>query len=197
MLPLLGFSEKEGFPSCGKAAAGALPSCRHSLGPAACPSSDVSPLGGLAASSIEGARDMAEQLSEEQVAEFMEAFHRFDKDKDSAINTQELGLNPSEATLKGFIARDDADGDGVISSQEFLAVIAKGVQARARADDLRTAFHAFDLDGDGHISMDELKQAMAQLEVSQEELDIMIREADMDRDGQVSYEEFVHVLMLK
>lgn len=140
---------------------------------------------------------MAEQLSEEQVAEFMEAFHRFDKDKDSAINTQELGLNPSEAMLKGFTARDDADGDGVISSQEFLAVIAKGVQARARADDLRTAFHAFDLDGDGHISMDELKQAMAQLEVSQEELDIMIREADVDRDGQVSYEEFVHVLMLK
>ncbi|XP_033708205.1 uncharacterized protein [Tursiops truncatus] len=147
---------------------------------------------------------MAEQLSKEQAAEFMETFHRFDKDKDSAISTQELGavmqergLNPSEATLKGFIARDDADGDGVISSQEFLAVIAKGVQARVRADDLRTAFHAFDLDGDGHISMDELKQAMAQLEVSQEELDIMIREADVDRDGQVSYEEFVRVLMLK
>ncbi|XP_007465905.1 PREDICTED: calmodulin-like protein 5 [Lipotes vexillifer] len=140
---------------------------------------------------------MAEQLSKEQVAEFMEAFDRFDKDKDSAINIQELGLNPSEAALKRFIAREDTDGDGVISSQEFLAVVAKGVQARARADDLRTAFHAFDLDGDGHISMDELKQAMAQLEVSQEELDIMIREADMDRDGQVSYEEFVHVLMLK
>nr|XP_030692732.1 calmodulin-alpha-like isoform X1 [Globicephala melas] len=134
---------------------------------------------------------MAEQLSKEQAAEFMETFHRFDKDKDSAISTQELGavmqergLNPSEAALKGFIARDDADGDGVISSQEFLAVIAKGVQARAREDDLRTAFHAFDLDGDGHISMDELKQAMAQLEVSQEELDIMIREADVDQDGQ-------------
>ncbi|XP_067556344.1 calmodulin-like [Pseudorca crassidens] len=147
---------------------------------------------------------MAEQLSKEQAAEFMETFHRFDKDKDSAISTQELGavmqergLNPSEAALKGFIARDDADGDGVISSQEFLAVIAKGVQARAREDDLRTAFHAFDLDGDGHISMDELKQAMAQLEVSQEELDSMIREADVDQDGQVSYEEFVRVLMLK
>ncbi|XP_060015427.1 calmodulin-like [Lagenorhynchus albirostris] len=145
---------------------------------------------------------MAEQLSKEQAAEFMETFHRFDKDKDSAISTQELGavmqergLNPSEAALKGFIARDDADGDGVISSQEFLAVIAKGV--RVRADDLRTAFHAFDLDGDGHISMDELKQAMAQLEVSQEELDIMIREADVDWDGQVSYKEFVRVLMLK
>ncbi|XP_023985505.1 uncharacterized protein [Physeter macrocephalus] len=153
---------------------------------------------------------MAEQLSKEQVAEFMEAFDRFDKDKDGAIHIQELGavmqelgLNPSEAALKVSVARVDEDGDGVISSQEFLAVIAKGVQARARADDLRTAFHAFDLDGNGLINVDELKQAMTQLEevsqeeVSQEELAILIREADVDRDGRVNYEEFVRVLTQK
>ncbi|XP_066886837.1 calmodulin-like [Kogia breviceps] len=148
---------------------------------------------------------MAEQLSTEQVAEFMEAFDKFDKDKDGAINIQELGavmqelgLDPSEAALKVSVARVDEDGDGVISSQEFLAVIAKEVQTWARADDLRTAFHAFDLDGNGYISVAELKRAMAQLEeVSQEELAILIREADVDGDGQVNYKEFVRVLTQK
>ncbi|XP_059771312.1 calmodulin-like [Balaenoptera ricei] len=142
---------------------------------------------------------MAEQLSEEQMAESKEAFDIFDKDKDGAINIQELGavmqklgLNPSEAALKALVTRVD----GVISSQEFLAVIAKGVQARE--DDLRTAFQAFDLDGDGHISVDELKQSMAQLEgVSQEELVVMIQGADVDQDGQVNYEEFVRILTQK
>ncbi|XP_028018683.1 calmodulin-like protein 5 [Balaenoptera acutorostrata] len=146
---------------------------------------------------------MAEQLPEEQMAEVKEAFDIFDKDKDGAINVpelgavmQKLGLNPSEAALKALVTRVDADGDGVISSQEFLAVIAKGVQARE--DDLRTAFQAFDLDGDGHISVDELRQSMAQLEgVSQEELVVMIQGADVNQDGQVNYEEFVRILTQK
>ena len=50
---------------------------------------------------------MAEKLSEEQVAEFKEAFDKFDKDKDGTISVQELGtvmqelgLKPSEAELK-------------------------------------------------------------------------------------------------
>ena len=47
--------------------------------------------------------------------------------------------------------------------------------------------------------MDELKQAMTQLgeEISQEELDGMIREADVDKDGKVDYNEFVRMLKEK
>ena len=73
---------------------------------------------------------MAEKLSEEQVAEFKEAFDKFDKDKDGTISVQELGtvmqelgLKPSEAELKVLIARLDTDNNGIISFQEFLACI--------------------------------------------------------------------------
>ncbi|MXQ83568.1 hypothetical protein E5288_WYG014571 [Bos mutus] len=52
------------------------------------------------------ARSMADQLTEEQIAEFKEAFSLFDKDGDGTITTKELGTvmrslgqNPTEAEL--------------------------------------------------------------------------------------------------
>lgn len=41
--------------------------------------------------SIEFVKVMADQLTEEQIAEFKEAFSLFDKDGDGTITTKELG----------------------------------------------------------------------------------------------------------
>ena len=60
---------------------------------------------------------MADQLTEEQIAEFKEAFSLFDKDGDGTITTKELGTvmrslgqNPTEAELQDMINEVDADG---------------------------------------------------------------------------------------
>uniref|UniRef100_A0A670XY81 Calglandulin n=1 Tax=Pseudonaja textilis TaxID=8673 RepID=A0A670XY81_PSETE len=59
---------------------------------------------------------MADQLTEEQIAEFKEAFLLFDKDGDGTITTKELGTvmwslgqNPTEAELQDMINEVDAD----------------------------------------------------------------------------------------
>ncbi|XP_019500082.1 PREDICTED: calmodulin-like [Hipposideros armiger] len=149
---------------------------------------------------------MAEELPKEQVAEFKAAFTRFDKNGDGTISVQELGdvmrtlgQNPSEAELKDIIARVDTDGDGAISFEEFLAAMVKRMKSMGGDHDMREVFQAFDLDGDGHITVDELKQAMAQVgeKLSQKELEAMIREADVDQDGKVNYEEFARMLSQK
>ncbi len=83
---------------------------------------------------------MADQLTEEQIAEFKEAFSLFDKDGDGTITTKELGLiiikliffnlkwfsfeigtvmrslgqNPTEAELQDMINEVDADGKNFI-----------------------------------------------------------------------------------
>lgn len=54
----------------------------------------------------------------------------------------------------------------------------------------------FDQDGSGNISKEELGNVMKALgqNMSLEELTEMINEADLDGDGEVSFEEFVRMM---
>ena len=54
----------------------------------------------------------------------------------------------------------------------------------------------FDKDGNGFISAAELRHVMTNLgeKLTDEEVDEMIREADVDGDGQINYEEFVKMV---
>ena len=139
----------------------------------------------------------AEQLSEEQIAEFKEAFSLFDKDGDGTITTKELGTvmrslgqNPTEAELQDMINEVDADGNGTIDFPEFLTMMARKMKETDSEEEIREAFRVFDKDGNGFISAAELRHVMTNLgeKLTDEEVDEMIREADIDGDGQVNYE---------
>lgn len=74
----------------------------------------------------------ADQLTEEQIAEFKEAFSLFDKDGDGTITTKELGTvmrslgqNPTEAELQDMINEVDADGEYLSSFGFDLLFFAK------------------------------------------------------------------------
>eukprot|EP00825_Cyclidium_porcatum_P050234 TRINITY_DN890_c0_g1_i1.p3 TRINITY_DN890_c0_g1~~TRINITY_DN890_c0_g1_i1.p3 ORF type:complete len:188 (-),score=66.14 TRINITY_DN890_c0_g1_i1:317-880(-) len=149
---------------------------------------------------------MAEQLTEEQIAEFKEAFSLFDKDGDGTITTKELGTvmrslgqNPTEAELQDMINEVDADGNGTIDFPEFLSLMARKMKDTDTEEELIEAFKVFDRDGNGLISAAELRHVMTNLgeKLTDEEVDEMIREADIDGDGHINYEEFVRMMMAK
>jgi len=146
----------------------------------------------------------AAQLTEEQIAEFREAFSLFDKDGDGTISTRELGTvmrslgqNPTEAELQDMINEVDADGSGTIDFPEFLVMMARKMRDTDSEEELREAFRVFDKDGNGFISASELRRIMTNLgeKLSDAEVDEMIREADSTGDGQIDYDEFVLKLM--
>jgi calmodulin len=71
-------------------------------------------------------------ITEEQIAEFKEAFAFFDKDCDNAIQTSELPLlirslhqNPSEGELRDWALEVDPDGTGRVDFPEFLSLMAR------------------------------------------------------------------------
>ena len=105
-----------------------------------------------------------DQLTEEQIAEFKEAFSLFDKDGDGTITTKELGVvmrslgqNPTEAELQDMINEVDADGNGTIDFPEFLTLMNKKMKNTDSEEEIVEAFKVFDRDGNGFVSAAELK----------------------------------------
>merc|ERR1712164_62009 len=93
----------------------------------------------------------------------------------------------------------DADGNGTIDFPEFLSLMARKMKDTDTEEELIEAFKVFDRDGNGFISAAELRHLMTNLgeKLTDEEVDEMIREADVDGDGQINYEEFVKMMMAK
>ena len=128
-----------------------------------------------------------------------------------------LGQNPTEAELQDMINEVDADGNGTIDFPEFLTMMARKMKDTDSEEEIREAFRynwdnhivslnfivfyfsVFDKDGNGYISAAELRHVMTNLgeKLTDEEVDEMIREADIDGDGQVNYEEFVTMMTSK
>ena len=134
------------------------------------------------------------QFTEEQIAKVKNTFSLYDKDGNGTITTKELGTvmrslgqNPTEAELQGMI--NDKDGNGKIDFPEFLTIMARKMNEFIDKD-LKEAFHAFDSDGKGFISADELR-----LVLTDEEVDEMLGEVDCDGDRRVDFEEFVKIIM--
>ncbi|KAI0244604.1 Calmodulin-2, partial [Massospora cicadina] len=147
---------------------------------------------------------MTDQLTEEQVAEFKEAFSLFDRDGDGSITVKELGTvmrslgqNPTEAELQALINDIDTDGNGTVDFAEFLTLMARNMKNADSEEEIREAFKVFDKDNNGYISAAELRHVMTNLgeKLTDKEAEEMIREADADCDGQINYEEFVKMLV--
>jgi len=63
--------------------------------------------------------------------------------------------------------------------------------------DLREAFKIFDRDRDGFIDMKELKKVTTMLgqQLTKEEVEDFMKEADVDGNGKLDYDEFVKMLL--
>eukprot|EP00929_Paragymnodinium_shiwhaense_P108536 TRINITY_DN74858_c0_g1_i1.p2 TRINITY_DN74858_c0_g1~~TRINITY_DN74858_c0_g1_i1.p2 ORF type:complete len:153 (-),score=45.63 TRINITY_DN74858_c0_g1_i1:64-522(-) len=142
---------------------------------------------------------MADTLTEDQIAEFTEAFLFYDKDRDNAITSKELGTimrtlgqNPSEAEIVDMVNEVDPDGVGLIGYEEFLMLMARQLKAFLTEEDLMDVFGVMDETGSGEITTCQLRHVMTTFgeKLTDDEVDALIREADKSGDGAISREEF-------
>ncbi|KAL2345787.1 hypothetical protein Fmac_007072 [Flemingia macrophylla] len=147
---------------------------------------------------------MKDSLREEQIGEFLQVFCLLDKDGDGCITMEELGTairsldeNPTVEELQIMMNEVDTDGNGTIEFGEFLNLMATKMKESEAEEELKEAFRVFDKDQDGYISPSELRSVMRTIgeKVTEEEVEQMVKEADLDGDGLVDYQEFVKMML--
>lgn len=75
------------------------------------------------------------------------------------------------------------------------SILAPGARNSAKDADLLAVFKQFDIDGDGFIQEEELRQVMTKMgqNPTEEEINAMFKAADLNRDGKISFEEFIEI----
>jgi len=107
-----------------------------------------------------------------------------------------FGDQPREEIEK-MIKSIDADDNGLIEYAEFEKMMKSKMAQKDSPEEILKAFQLFDLDKKGKISFANLKEVARMLgeNPGDDVLMEMIQEADEDRDGEVSFEEFKNVML--
>ena len=143
------------------------------------------------------------ELTEEQRQEIKEAFDLFDTDGSGNIDAKELkvamralGFEPKKDEIKKMIAEMDADQNGVIDYNDFVELMTVKMAERDPMEEMMKAFRLFDEDDTGKISFKNLKRVAKELgeNMSDDEIQEMIDEADRDGDGEISEDEFFRIM---
>ncbi|KAG8843282.1 hypothetical protein FRB91_003479 [Serendipita sp. 411] len=100
-----------------------------------------------------------------------------------------LGQNLTEAEIREMINEVDSDGNGTIDFPEFLTMMTR--KEKDPEEEFKEIFKVFDKDGNGYISGPELKNVMLNLgeKMSDQEIEDLIRDVDIDGDGQINYQD--------
>lgn len=143
------------------------------------------------------------ELTDEQRQEIREAFDLFDTDGSGTIDAKELkvamralGFEPKKEEVRKMIADIDKNGSGTIDFEEFLSMMTVKMGERDSKEEMIKAFRLFDDDETGRITFKNLKRVAKDLgeNMTDEELQEMIDEADREGTGEVSIDDFMKIM---
>ncbi|CCU77359.1 putative calcineurin regulatory subunit B [Blumeria hordei DH14] len=131
-------------------------------------------------------------------------FVKLDKDnsgtieRDEFLSLPQISSNPLATRL---IAIFDEDGGGDVDFKEFVSGLSAFSSKGNKEQKLRFAFKVYDIDRDGYIGNGELFIVLKMMVGSnlkdqqlQQIVDKTMMEADLDRDGKISFEEFTKMV---
>jgi len=145
-------------------------------------------------------------LTKEEEKEFREIFNLVDRDKGGSISKQELAqlmdtlaINASAAEIDLMIGEIDKNNDGEIQFEEFVAVMARKVQASYTAEEVKNAFKVFEGNAPpGQIRLEDLERALCVYgsdRLTSEQVQDLIAQIDVNENGMFNYNDFVNMVM--
>ncbi|KAG8140383.1 hypothetical protein E2320_003126, partial [Naja naja] len=126
----------------------------------------------------------------------------FDKDKDGYISCKDLGnlmrtmgYMPTEMELIELSQQINMNLGGHVAFDDFVELMTPKLLAETAGmiglQEMRDVFKEFDTNGDGKITLTELRQTMQRLmseTMSPQEINDMVKDADVNGDGTVDFE---------
>ncbi|XP_078429998.1 calcium-dependent protein kinase 20-like isoform X2 [Wolffia australiana] len=145
---------------------------------------------------------VAAHLSVEEASGMKEMFAMMDLNSDGAITLEELkiglrklGQQISDADAKILMEAADVDGNGVLDYGEFVAVSVH-LEKMGNDEHLRKAFAHFDRNKSEFLEIEDLRESLGEElgQNSEAVVNAIIHDVDADKDGRISYEEFVAMM---
>ena len=141
---------------------------------------------------------IASRADEGDIVNLRKIFEEMDTNKSGTLNINEIksGIDKMEKAKEindeekeNIIQKIDTDKSSKIEYNEFLAACLEQ-KVYLREENLLSAFMMLDFDGSGKISKSEIKKALNG-DIDNETLDKIIKDFDLDGDGEIDYKEFV------
>merc|ERR1719259_1040093 len=142
------------------------------------------------------------QKSFKNISDVKSAFRKYDTDGDghiSRIELRQVMAKFSEEEVDAVFCLGDMDQSGCIDYQEFVLMMlatASGTLKKMSSQfrfisDVKSAFKRIDINQDGQISRDELKNG---LKIGNDEVEVVFAVGDLDGDGEIDVGEFIRIM---
>lgn len=128
-----------------------------------------------------------------------ELFESFDKNGDGKLSIDEIKAGVKQYSGDLIISAEeimkncDLDQNGFLDYSEFLAGVSMQ-NMQVSKEKLKCAFDAIDLDGNGKITKNELRQALVGM-TNEKAVIELLTEIDKNGDGQIDLDEFVDAIL--
>merc|ERR1711908_243875 len=106
-------------------------------------------------------------ITNEQMAEFKEAFELFDTDKSGSIDSNELafamkalGFEPTGQEVADMLAKCDEDGNGTVQYEEFVDLVSGRLDRKDPDQEMKDGFAMFDTSNKGYIDFGDFMSIM-------------------------------------
>ncbi|EAY23564.1 EF hand family protein [Trichomonas vaginalis G3] len=148
-------------------------------------------------------RENQVQLNEEQRLEIKSAFEVFDADKNGKIDKQELkicvkamGFDVSKEELNDYIQERGDPEREMIDYPAFYDFIGLKMQKRNNTEEIKRSYKLFKDGASGNITINDLRKIAKEMGtgLTEDDLQIMIKEFDQDGDGEINIAEFMAIM---
>ena len=107
-----------------------------------------------------------------------------------------LGFEPKKEEIRKILSEVDKSGEGIIRYDDFLDIMTQKMLERDPVEEMKKAFVLICEEGSNKITLKSLQKVAKELgeNMTLEELQEMIEEADRDGDGEIGEEDFLKIM---